>query len=113
MDSALGMAWGFEGLRRSVVTRWTAAVLLGNLGDALSTLTFLQLHLVQELNPLMRWAYQMSPLSFIGAKIALVNLGVMLLYLNRHVRAAKLGEAAGGVLYMGLMAWHCVCWVGL
>lgn len=100
-------------LGETTVSRWSAAVLLGNLGDALSTLTFLQLHLAHEMNPLMRLAYQISPMSFMVTKLALVHLGLLLLYLNRHVRAARIGEAFGGMIYIGIMAWHLVCWAGL
>ena len=113
MDATKSMTWGFDRLRGGTVTRWTAALLIGNLGDALSTLTFLQLHLAHEVNPLMRMAYQISPVSFMMAKITLVNLGLMLLYLNRHARVAKMGEALGGSVYVGIMAWHLACWTTL
>ena len=110
MDVSLGIDTGFDRLRESVITRWSLAVLLGNLGDAMSTLTFLQLHLAQELNPFMLLAYQISPMWFMAVKLGLVHLSLLLLYLNRHVRAARLGEAFGGVLYTGIMVWHLVCW---
>jgi hypothetical protein len=113
VDAARSIEWGFDRLRGGTVTRWSAVVLLGNLGDAMSTLTFLQLHLAHEVNPLMRMAYQLSPVSFMAAKIALVNLGLMLLYLNRHLRFAKLGEAVGASMYVGILAWHLACWTSL
>lgn len=113
MDVSLGLDIGLDRLRESVVTRWSAAVLFGNLGDALSTLAFLQLDLAQELNPLMLVAYQVSPMWFMATKLALVHLSLLLLYLNRHVRAARMGEAFGGVMYGGLMVWHVLCWSAL
>jgi hypothetical protein len=110
VDVTLGIETGLDRLRESVVTRWSAAVLVGNLGDAMSTLTFLQLDRADELNPLMLIAYQVSPMWFMAAKLSLVHLSLLLLYLNRHVRAARLGEAFGGVMYSVLLAWHVVCW---
>jgi hypothetical protein len=110
VDVLLGIDTGLDRLRDSVATRWSLAVLLGNLGDALSTLTFLQLHAAQELNPLMLIAYQVSPTWFVAAKLGLVHLGLLLLALNRHARAAQLGEAFGGVMYSVLLLWHVVCW---
>ena len=110
MFVSLGLDSGLEQLRESVVSRWSAAVLVGNLGDGVSTLTFLHLDLAEELNPVMLAAYQASPLWFMAIKLTLVHLSLLLLYLNRHVPAARFGEAFGGVLYTVLLGWHLVCW---
>src|SRR5438477_10826037 len=61
------------GLTDLTLTGAAAAVLLGNFADAMITLVLLQLGQVQELNPLMRWAYQISPLAFMVAKLAVVG----------------------------------------
>lgn len=110
MDVVFGFEIGLERLQNSEITRWSLAVLLGNLGDALSTLTFLQLQMAHEVNPLMSLAYQISPMSFVAAKLALVHLAMLLLYMNRHLRAARVGETLGGLAYVALMGWHAVCW---
>jgi len=85
------------------------ALIVLNLLDAIFTLTFLQLNVAQEVNPLMRWAYEASPLSFVLAKVAMVQLAVLLLGMNRHLRAAQVVEAAGAMLYTGVLFHHLLC----
>jgi hypothetical protein len=89
-----------------ILTRAAALILLGNLLDALFTFTLLQLNLVSEANPLMRWAYDSSPLSFMLLKLSCVQLGVLLLWAQRHVPAAGLAIQAGAGLYMAIVAYH-------
>jgi hypothetical protein len=89
-----------------VLTRATALLLLGNLLDALLTFTLLQLDLVSEANPLMRWAYDSSPLSFMLLKLSCVQLGVLLLWGQRHVRAAGLAIQASAGLYAAIVAYQ-------
>ncbi|HVR70874.1 MAG TPA: DUF5658 family protein [Vicinamibacteria bacterium] len=89
-----------------VLTRATALLLLANLLDALFTFTMLQLDLVAEANPLMRWAYDHSPLSFMLLKISCVQLGVLLLWAQRHVPAAELALQAAAGLYVAVVAYH-------
>jgi hypothetical protein len=83
-----------------------ATLILGNLLDALFTLTFLQLHVVYEANPLMRWVYEGSPLSFVIAKLASVQLGFLLLWLHRNVPAAQMAMVAGAMAYTAVVAYH-------
>ena len=101
--------WGFDGLRGTAVGAGAIALIVLNLLDALFTLTFLQLNVAREVNPLMRWAYAFSPLTFVLAKVAMVQLAVLLLGLNRHLRAAQLVETAGAVLYTGVLFHHLLC----
>ena len=89
-----------------ILTRATALILLGNLLDALFTFTFLQLDVVSEANPLMRWAYELSPMSFMLLKLSCVQLGVLLLWAQRHVPAAGLAIRAGAGLYVAIVAYH-------
>jgi hypothetical protein len=89
-----------------VFSRATALLLLGNLLDALFTFTMLQLDLVSEANPLMRWAYDSSPLSFMLLKLSCVQLGVLLLWAQRHVRVAGVAIQAAAGLYVAIVAYH-------
>lgn len=81
-------------------------LILGNLLDALFTFTFLQLDLVSEANPLMRWAYDGSPLSFMLLKLSCVQLGVLLLWAQRHVPVAGMAIRAAAGLYVAIVAYH-------
>ena len=81
-------------------------VLFGNLLDALFTLTLLQLRLVSEANPLMRWMYQASPLSFMASKLAIVQLGLVLLCLQRGHRTSRIAIHAGAALYATIVLYH-------
>src|SRR4051794_14564613 len=101
--------WGLGGLRGTTAGLAAVVLIILNLLDALFTLTFLQLNVAQEVNPLMRWAYETSPLSFVLAKVAMVQLAVLLLGMNRHLRAAQMVEAAGAMLYTGVLFHHLVC----
>lgn len=83
------------------------ALLVLNLLDGLFTLSFLQLGLAEEANPLMRWAYERSPLAFMASKLLLVHLGAWMLWINRHSEAARAALAAGVLLYAGIVAYHC------
>jgi hypothetical protein len=89
-----------------VLTRATTLLILGNLLDALCTFTFLQLNLVSEANPLMRWAYDSSPMSFMLLKLSCVQLGVLLLWAQRHVPVAGLAIRATAGLYVAIVVYH-------
>lgn len=109
LETTGGGAGPCTNLRKAAPTLWCEFVLVANLLDALFTLTFLQLEVAYEVNPLMRWAYQSSPLSFMVTKLAMVQLGVMLLVHNRHTRASQAAEAFGGLLYCGILLYHVFC----
>lgn len=90
-----------------ILTSYSSVLLLvGNLFDGLVTLVLLQLDLAREANPFLAWVYSMSPVSFMVAKLALVQFGMLLLWLNRHVRAAQLGLQLGAVMYSGIVGYH-------
>ena len=82
------------------------ALLLLNLTDGLFTLTFLQLGLAEELNPLMRVAYERSPLLFMGFKLAVVGTGVALLCSHHEYRLAQWALKAGLGLYALINVYH-------
>ena len=84
----------------------TVLLLLFNLLDGLFTLLFLQLGLAEELNPLMRLAYEGSPLSFMALKLGIVHFGVFVLCLHRDLRLAKVALGVGALFYTGIVAYH-------
>jgi hypothetical protein len=89
-----------------ILSRASALLILGNLLDALFTYLFLQMNLVSEANPLMAWAYESSPVSFMLLKLSSVQLGVLLLWLHRHVVAAQVALQAAAGLYVAIVAYH-------
>nr|WP_228530716.1 MULTISPECIES: DUF5658 family protein [Myxococcaceae] len=81
-------------------------MLLLNLSDGLFTLTFLQMGVAEELNPLMRLAYERSPVLFMGVKLAIVGTGVLLLCLHHAQRMARWALRAGAGLYLLINLYH-------
>ena len=88
-------------------------LLVGNLVDGLCTLLLLQLDLAREVNPLLAWIYGMSPVSFMVTKLALVQTGLLMLWMHRHVRAAQVGLQVGATAYAGIVAYHIAFAFGL
>jgi hypothetical protein len=84
----------------------SVALLVLNLFDGLFTMFFLQLAVAEELNPLMRAAYEESPMIFMGVKMLVVNAGLLLLCLHRKMKASRLAIRAGAVVYAGINGWH-------
>jgi len=82
------------------------AILILNLLDALFTLAFLQLGLAEEANPLMSLVYRSSPLGFVLVKLAMVQLGVMILQMNHRFRLAQYALNAGVTIYVCIVAYH-------
>lgn len=84
----------------------SVALLMLNLMDGLFTLLFLQLGVAEELNPVMRVAYEQSPLLFMFSKLLIVNAGLCLLCLHRKLRASRLAIRAGAVVYAIIVVYH-------
>lgn len=84
----------------------SVALLVLNLFDGLFTLFFLQLAVAEELNPLMRAAYEQSPMVFMGSKMLVVNAGLLLLCLHRRMRASRLAIRAGAAVYACINVYH-------
>ncbi len=84
----------------------SVALLVLNLLDGLFTLTFLQLEVAEELNPLMRAAYEHSPLLFMGSKLLIVSAGLGLLCLHRALHASRLAIRAGALIYAAINLYH-------
>jgi len=83
------------------------ALLVLNLLDGLFTLAFLQAGVAEEANPLMRMAYEHSPVAFMGIKLGLVNAGAALLWVNRETPAARTALTIGVFMYAAIVAYHC------
>lgn len=83
------------------------ALLVLNLLDGLFTLAFLQAGVAEEANPLMRMAYEHSPAAFMGIKLALVNAGAAMLWMNRGTLAARAALGGGVLMYAAIVAYHC------
>jgi hypothetical protein len=84
----------------------SVALLILNLLDGLFTLTFLQLEVAEELNPLMRLAYEHSPLLFMLAKLVIVNAGLSLLCVHRGMTASRIAIRAGALIYAVINVYH-------
>ncbi|KFE72256.1 DUF5658 family protein [Hyalangium minutum] len=93
-------------LRSFYLSPASVALLVLNLLDGLFTLTFLQLEVAEELNPLMRLAYEHSPLLFMFAKLVIVNAGLALLCLHRGMTASRMAIRAGALIYAVINVYH-------
>lgn len=82
------------------------SLLLCNLLDGVFTLCFLQLTMAEEANPLMRAAYEQSPLTFMAFKLGAVHLGVWLLCLHQELKIARFGMRIGAALYGAVVLYH-------
>jgi hypothetical protein len=96
----------WAGLGSFYISPASVALLVLNLLDGLFTLTFLQLDVAEELNPLMRVAYEGSPLLFMVAKLVIVNAGLCLLCVHRGLRASRLAIRAGALIYAIINVYH-------
>src|SRR5262245_65380484 len=101
----VGAARGAD--RESSLRGKLAALLVLNLADALFTLSFLQLRVAEEANPIMRAAYAGSPMLFLILKLALVHGGAALLWIHRASAAARAALTAGITLYGAIVIYHC------
>jgi hypothetical protein len=98
---------GFSaGMGAFYISPASVALLLLNLLDGLFTMTFLQLDVAEELNPLMRAAYAHSPLLFMLSKLVIVNAGLLLLCVHRSMRASRLAIRAGALVYAVINVYH-------
>lgn len=84
----------------------TALLLFLNLLDGLFTVTWVELSVAREANPLMAMALSGSPVLFMLAKMALVQVGTWLLASNAHARAARAALNIGCGVYAGIVVWH-------
>jgi hypothetical protein len=104
MEQARGAAWSSNA--SFYLSPASVALLVLNLLDGLFTLLFLQLGVAEELNPLMRVAYEQSPLFFMFSKLVIVNAGLWLLCLHRRLKASRIAIRAGAVVYGIIVVYH-------
>lgn len=92
--------------RRRWLHRVAMGVIIANLFDAIFTIVYTDLGLAREANPLLEPALAGSPLLFMAIKLALVSMGVALLWRLRHRRTAAAGLIASAAAYAWLIAYH-------
>lgn len=83
-----------------------STILVCNLIDGAITLALVQSGLAREANPLMASALSGGPLLFMSVKLALVSVGVYLLWELRERRAAFLALSGLAVVYGALVLYH-------
>lgn len=104
-----GMTQRSGAIRRSSAFELTApavALLILNLFDGLFTTAYLHLGVAEEANPLMRMAWEVSPLAFMGVKLLIVSVGVAVLCLYRGSKLADVALKIGVGLYAVICVWH-------
>jgi hypothetical protein len=104
IEQVQGATWGSKA--SFYLSPASVALLMLNLMDGLFTLLFLQLGVAEELNPLMRVAYEQSPLVFMFSKLVIVNAGLWLLCLHRRLKASRIAIRAGAVVYGIIVVYH-------
>lgn len=77
-----------------------------NLLDAAFTLFAVRSGLAVEANPLMNELLSHGPMSFMLGKVAMVSLGILLLWRLRRLRMAMVGSVAAFLTYAGIVGWH-------
>ncbi len=81
-------------------------VVVLNLLDAMFTLAYTRAGIAVEGNPLMDRALSISPLVFMAAKLAVVSLGVLLLWRQRERLFARIGLYGTMATYVLLIGYH-------
>lgn len=92
--------------RKVSLDRLGVLLLVMNLLDAVFTLTFLQIGVAEEANPIMRLANESSPVSFMAIKLGIVNLGVAVLASYRDAVLARLALQIAVAIYAVIVTWH-------
>lgn len=90
--------------------RWIYAILaltlVLNLLDGIFTLFAVRTGLAVETNPLMNELLARGPMSFMLGKVAMVSLGVLVLWRLRRLRMAVVGSYTALAVYGGIFVWH-------
>ena len=85
---------------------YIACILTMNLIDSALTWHWVSNDIAEELNPIMLYTLELSPLAFFGSKIILTGLGCLLLWRLRERLFARLGGAILVGTYLGIMFAH-------
>ncbi len=83
-----------------------AVVLFLNLFDTVATITWIELGVAEEANPLMAVLLAIHPTLFAVVKMLLVSCSVAILWHFRHHRASKIGTGLACAVYLGTYAVH-------
>ena len=83
-----------------------AAIVILNLLDASFTLVWTLSGLAIEANPLMDQALAHGPMRFMTVKLALVSLGLLLLWRLRVRKLAQVAIVGGALAYVVLLTYH-------
>ena len=90
----------------SLLRMVVVAVVVLNLLDAVFTLLWVELGIATEANILLTGLLDSSAVAFMVVKLALVSLGVMLLYRQRERRLAVVGLVVCMAAYNALLIYH-------
>src|SRR5687767_3884508 len=85
------------------LTPAAVCLLLGNLLDAILTLTLLELGWAEEVNPILRRAYDASPLTFVIGKLSMVQLSILIVALPGMEGMRRLLARSGALLYASVV----------
>jgi hypothetical protein len=88
------------------LTPAAACLLIGNLLDAVFTVTLLELGIAHEANPLLHYAYGVSPLIFVALKLAMVPGALVLAAGCRREWAFDLVARTGAMVYSVVVAYQ-------
>ncbi len=94
------------GMGRTALRLLVASILVLNLVDAAFSIAWTTAGVATEANPLLVEVLARSPVLFMAAKLALVSLGIFLLFRLRARPLALAGLCACGCVYFGLLAYH-------
>jgi hypothetical protein len=89
------------------------ALVILNMLDAISTHWALKLRVAEEVNPIMRWAWNQSPDLFWILKMGFVAIAILLLGAFAPEKVARQTVLAGCGLYAVIILIHLVGWVAL
>ena len=90
----------------SVLRLVVLALLLLNLLDAVFTLVWVETGIAREANLLLEGILSQSAIGFMFVKMALVSLGVLLLWRYRDRRLSIAGLAVACLAYNALLVYH-------
>jgi hypothetical protein len=94
------------GVRSQLPIAPAVLLLVLNVMDGLFTLIFLQMGVAKEANPLMRQAFEFSPVGFMAFKLVMVNVGVWVLMTHWTARLARLALTFATLAYGVIVTWH-------
>ena len=104
------MSTATQGKAFDFQSRWLQIILgltvVMNLMDAILTLVVVKAGLTVEANPLMADLLARSPLQFMVGKLALVSLGILLLWRWRHHVLSMVGSVCIFAVYSSIIVHH-------